>query len=465
MYKLHTLVAIAACLPTCLMSQFANAQFLRGFVRDSDVAQTVSLRIASLEVIDMDGDGDLDIVVLGRRGFLRYFEFFTNDGSGNFTYSSEFQVNDNVRGIAIKDLNNDGLPEIVVGILVPHEINVYLNLGGFSFLNSVNFPNDGIPGSIKIQDIDADGDQDILATTTGANSVQIHLGNGSGTVFGMGGSILTGNDSTTGLTPSQLMIADLNGDTHLDMVTKNINSDDFSILYGLGNGLFWGGLFTTIVPHGTPNIGPFDLVDFNNDGMKDIVFAIDETPGMLKILYNDYNDGAEPFPNFNWFSDTIPTGNNVKSFRFAEIDCTFDSRPDLVTLVTQEDLGMDVHLGLGSESFSVPVFTGDTDSSSRTLRIADIDNDGDNDILIGNTGNIFQANTFGNVFIYINRCNESPCPADLTDDRFMNFFDVSAFLSAFSSGDPIADFNGDGAINFFDVSAFLDAFEAGRCDN
>lgn len=43
----------------------------------------------------------------------------------------------------------------------------------------------------------------------------------------------------------------------------------------------------------------------------------------------------------------------------------------------------------------------------------------------------------------------------------MNFFDVSAYLDAFSAADPSADLNNDGAHNFFDVSAFLTAFAAG----
>lgn len=53
------------------------------------------------------------------------------------------------------------------------------------------------------------------------------------------------------------------------------------------------------------------------------------------------------------------------------------------------------------------------------------------------------------------------CDADLNGDGVLNFFDVSAFLSAFSAGDPAGDFNGDGQFNFFDVSAFLQAFSAG----
>jgi len=55
----------------------------------------------------------------------------------------------------------------------------------------------------------------------------------------------------------------------------------------------------------------------------------------------------------------------------------------------------------------------------------------------------------------------APCPADLTGDGILNFFDVSAFLGAFAAQNPDADFNGDGSYNFFDVSAFLGAFSAG----
>jgi hypothetical protein len=55
----------------------------------------------------------------------------------------------------------------------------------------------------------------------------------------------------------------------------------------------------------------------------------------------------------------------------------------------------------------------------------------------------------------------SPCVADLNGDGELNFFDVSAFLTAYNSQDPAADLTGDGLFNFFDVSAFLSAYGAG----
>jgi len=54
-----------------------------------------------------------------------------------------------------------------------------------------------------------------------------------------------------------------------------------------------------------------------------------------------------------------------------------------------------------------------------------------------------------------------PCPADLNGDGNLNFFDVSAFLTAYNKMNPMADFNGDGAYDFFDVSEFLTAYNAG----
>jgi FG-GAP repeat len=53
------------------------------------------------------------------------------------------------------------------------------------------------------------------------------------------------------------------------------------------------------------------------------------------------------------------------------------------------------------------------------------------------------------------------CPADLNGDGALNFFDVSAFLGAYTAMLPSADFTGDGMFNFIDVSAFLGAYSAG----
>ncbi|MCL4222150.1 MAG: trypsin-like peptidase domain-containing protein [Phycisphaerales bacterium] len=53
------------------------------------------------------------------------------------------------------------------------------------------------------------------------------------------------------------------------------------------------------------------------------------------------------------------------------------------------------------------------------------------------------------------------CIPDFTHDGVLDFFDVQAFLQAFSSHDPVADLTNDGTFDFFDVQAFLQAFSNG----
>lgn len=53
------------------------------------------------------------------------------------------------------------------------------------------------------------------------------------------------------------------------------------------------------------------------------------------------------------------------------------------------------------------------------------------------------------------------CDADLSGDGVIDFFDVSEFLSYFSSQDVRGDLNNDGVFNFFDVSVFLSLYGQG----
>ncbi len=53
------------------------------------------------------------------------------------------------------------------------------------------------------------------------------------------------------------------------------------------------------------------------------------------------------------------------------------------------------------------------------------------------------------------------CPADFTADNQLDFFDLSAFLTALGDEDPSADLNPDNQYDFFDVSAYLTLFQQG----
>ncbi len=78
-------------------------------------------------------------------------------------------------------------------------------------------------------------------------------------------------------------------------------------------------------------------------------------------------------------------------------------------------------------------------------------------MIVGTSRSSAFATNGGSAYIF----DTGRCPPDLTGDGVLDFFDVAAFLDAFSAQDPVADFTGDGVFDFFDVAAFLDAFSAG----
>tara|TARA_R110000782_G_scaffold19101_4_gene52004 strand:- start:17221 stop:18510 length:1290 start_codon:yes stop_codon:yes gene_type:complete len=54
------------------------------------------------------------------------------------------------------------------------------------------------------------------------------------------------------------------------------------------------------------------------------------------------------------------------------------------------------------------------------------------------------------------------CPADLTGDGQLNFFDIAAFIALYNAGDPAADLAEPiGTLNFFDIAAYISLYNAG----
>ncbi len=76
--------------------------------------------------------------------------------------------------------------------------------------------------------------------------------------------------------------------------------------------------------------------------------------------------------------------------------------------------------------------------------------------------NLAYAAVFGGGFRIIDPigCFE-PCTADFNNDGSLNFFDITAFIEAFTDRDPITDLNADGRFNFFDISTFLTLYTQG----
>jgi enediyne biosynthesis protein E4 len=131
--------------------------------------------------LDFDQDGDLDLFVGGRILPGQYplspgSVLLVNDGSGNFTDETStlghvFKDLGMVTDAKWEDLNNDGVPELVIcGEWMPLKVFSFIN-GNFKDVSSSFFNKDfqGWWNTIHISDLDQDGDLDIIGGNFGLN--------------------------------------------------------------------------------------------------------------------------------------------------------------------------------------------------------------------------------------------------------------------------------------------------------
>lgn len=147
-----------------------------------------------------------------------------------------------------------------------------------------------------------------------------------------------------------------------------------------------------------------------------------------------------------WYSNSTGASPNADVF---EVYVSDDDGQNYVLVETVGPAGDGTSGGWIETGFNVADFV----SLTSTVRVKFVASD------LG-AGSIVEA-AIDDVRILGVSCSADTCPADLTVDGILDFFDVSAFLGAYNAQDPVADFTGDGTFDFFDVSAFLNAFNAG----
>jgi hypothetical protein len=145
------------------------------FTRQDNKAPVIKGQIGCMKPCDFDKDGDMDLFVGGKAvpggyGIIPRSYILENQGKGNFTdVTTEFtgpigMVTDAVWA----DINDDDTPDlIVVGEWMP--ITVFVNENS-NFGKPLIIPNsEGWWNTIKICDIDNDGDKDFLLGNWGQN--------------------------------------------------------------------------------------------------------------------------------------------------------------------------------------------------------------------------------------------------------------------------------------------------------
>ena len=218
----------------------------------------------SLVAADFNGDGKMDLAVVGDYIAPGGMTILLGNGDGSFTATGanlaplqDFGV------VATGDFNGDGIPDLVAAnYLAPSGVAVFLGKGDGSFTAlPTTVPAAGTPTSIVIGDFNGDGKQDMAFGYEGG--AEVYLGNGDGTFTLAPGSPVAGG----GL---GLVTGDFNHDGKADLAGIDNYNLKVDLFLGAGDGTFTEMATTPLISVDTAS--PFRLVsaDFNGDGVPDL---------------------------------------------------------------------------------------------------------------------------------------------------------------------------------------------------
>jgi hypothetical protein len=257
----------------------------------------------ALAATDVDGDGDLDVVLTTYYGSGGDLYVLLNDGAGHLSAPVTYYAGGSYRVyIGPGDLNGDGYNDLVVVLSDLNRVKMYLNngSGGFSVSDSIS-TGLSTPSGIAISDVDGDGDVDILTDNYDNGTVALSKNNGNGTFAAV-------TTFSAGITfPDGIAAGDLNGDGAVDLAVSGWDSGQISALLNSGSGAF---STTTAYTNNSPS--QIKLADMDGDGDLDIV----TTEASIYKVSIRANNGSGTLSAASLYS----IGNYPKDFSIADMD-------------------------------------------------------------------------------------------------------------------------------------------------
>lgn len=289
---------------------------------EADTKLPETTRFASMDVksIDLDKDGNLDIVIAveyGQNILLR------NKGAGVFVQANrkEFQISHDSEEVSINDFNKDEHPDLVFVSEDTEANEFYINRDGSEFLNQSNrIPVTGISNAVVSLDVNNDKYPDLIIGNKGSNTLL--LNNKSGGFVDVTSTRISGfNDDNT----QDLLILDVDNDQDMDIYVANEGQNRLYI--NNGEGFFREDVAR--IPEKINESREAITTDIDHDGDLDIFIAnvrfSMQVSAVDQLLIND-GDGY-----FTEAPQDIFEANPDNNFTAVFVDLDQDGYQDILT--------------------------------------------------------------------------------------------------------------------------------------